>query len=154
MKNTLKGSVILVTLAFLCSSAAIAQTCPGESTWVNELGSTLYIEDIDSEGKITGIYINRAEGYGCRNTPYPVTGWVLENTNTISFSVKWENTTENCYSITAWTGFFSSDCGTLTTLWQMVINGTTKTSQIWQGEDTFTTVTQKTSPFKKKEASN
>jgi len=123
-----------------------------ESTWQNQRGSTLYIEDIDSEGLITGLYVNQAAGFSCQGTPYPVTGWVLAGTNTITFTVKWENTTQNCQSLTAWTGFFSSDGQTMTTLWQMVVNGTTSTSQIYQGSDTFTLVTQKVSDFVEKPA--
>jgi hypothetical protein len=45
-----------------------------------------------SEGRITGFYINRATGFHCIGSPYPVTGWVLDGTNTITFTVKWENT--------------------------------------------------------------
>lgn len=139
-----------ITLLTLWTGTAAAQVCPGESTWKNQRGSTLHIEDIDTEGKITGYYINKAKGYACQGTPYPVTGWVLEGTNTITFAVKWENTVENCSSITAWTGFFNKDCDRLTALWQLVINGATDPSQIIKGMDTFTRVTQTQSDFIKK----
>lgn len=142
-----KTFAIVFVLAWMFAAHAIAQNCLQESAWQNQGGSTLYIEDIDSEGGITGIYINRAAGFGCQNTPYPLTGWVLENTNTITFTVKWENTSANCQSLTAWTGFFSSDCQTISTLWQLVVNGTTSTNQILKGADNFSRVTQKTSDF-------
>lgn len=139
-----KTFAIAVVVAWMLVDHAVAQSCLQESTWQNQRGSTLYIEDIDSEGKITGHYINRASGFNCQGTPYPLTGWVLENTNTITWTVKWENTSENCSSLTSWTGFFSSDCQSMSTLWQLVVNGTTSTKQIWQGADNFTRVAQKT----------
>jgi avidin family protein len=136
---------LLAILAFTGQTAA--QSCLQESAWQNSRNSSLFLEDISSEGLISGYYINRAAGFGCQNTAYPVTGWILENTNTITFTVKWENTAENCQSITAWTGFFSPDCRTITTLWQLVVNGTTSTGQISQGQDTFTRVALKKSTF-------
>lgn len=140
-----KTFAIAFVVAWMLADHAVAQSCLLESAWQNQSGSTLYLEDIDSEGKITGLYINRAAGFSCQNTPYPLTGWVLENTNTISLTVKWENTSDNCHSLTSWTGFFSSDCQTMSTLWQLVVNGTTSTKQIYQGSDNFTRVAQKKS---------
>lgn len=148
MKNAWKKSFILMALVLLCSSSASATACPRESAWENELGSTLYIEDISSEGKITGVYINMGQEYGCQNTPYPVTGWIMENGRALTFMVKWQNAVENCHAVTTWTGFLSSDGNTLTTLWQMVVNGTTSTSQILQGEDAFKKIPPKSSPFR------
>jgi hypothetical protein len=137
MNRKLFGWSVVVLLA--CCSVCAAQ----ESAWMNERGSTLYIEDVDSEGRIAGFYINRASGFNCIGTPYPVTGWVLEGTNTVTFTVKWENTVENCQSLTSWTGFFSSDGQTMTTLWQLVPNGATNPSQILTGSDSFTRVALK-----------
>lgn len=141
--------VVIVLLSCLAILPALEAQ---ESTWQNQSGSTLSIEDVDSEGLITGYYINRASGFGCQNTPYPVTGWVLPGTNTITFTVKWENTTQNCQSLTAWTGFFSADGQTITTLWQLVVNGTTSTGQILKGSDTFTLVGQTVTDFVEKPA--
>lgn len=104
------------------------------SAWTNQSGSTLYIDTIGSNGLLTGTYINRASGYGCQNISYPVTGWVYGTA--ITFTTIWQSTTESCNSITAWTGFY--DQGKISTLWQLTINGSTSTSQIITGADTFT----------------
>jgi len=104
------------------------------SGWTNQSGSTLYIDTIDSNGLLTGTYINRASGYGCQNISYPVTGWVYGTA--ITFNTLWQSTTESCNSITAWTGFYYQ--GAIRSLWQLTINGSTNTSQIITGKDTFT----------------
>ena len=136
----------IVMVILMQAIPAVPQDFPGESTWVNQAGSTLHIENIDSKGKITGIYINRAVGFGCKDTPYPVTGWVWQDM--VSFTVKWENTAEKCNSITTWTGFYHE--GKLNTLWQMILVGTTNKNQIIKGEDVFKRVNQKVSDFLRK----
>jgi hypothetical protein len=103
------------------------------SAWTNQSGSTLYIDTIGSNGLLTGTYINQAPGYGCQNIAYPVTGWVYGTA--ITFNTLWESTTDSCNSITAWAGFYYQ--GEISTLWQLTINGSTSTSQILQGSDTF-----------------
>lgn len=133
---------LTIMLVLLSCSIAFAEGFPEESTWKNQSGSVLHIEDIDSEGKITGLYVNHESGYQCKDTPYPVTGWVLEGTNTITFTVKWENTHQNCQALASWTGFVSEDRKTITTLWQLVQNETNDSGQIRKGEDVFTRVTQ------------
>ena len=104
-----------------------------ESTWINQRGSTLTIESISLNGLLTGIYINNAIGYGCQKTPYPVTGWV--SGTAITFTTQWTNVAESCHSITAWTGFLYEN--QITTLWQLVNDGSTNTSQIAAGEDVY-----------------
>jgi len=112
------------------------------SAWTNQSGSTLYIDAVAPSGQLTGSYINRAQGFGCQNTAYPVTGWVYGTA--ITFTVLWENAVESCNSITSWTGFYFQ--GTITTLWQLVINGSTSPQQIAQGSDVFQPTAQKKSP--------
>ncbi len=105
------------------------------SAWTNQSGSTLYIDAVNpSTGQLSGHYINRAQGYNCQNIAYPVTGWVYGTA--ITFTTIWKSSTESCNSITSWTGFFNK--GQLSTLWQLVIGGSTSTSQIVQGSDVFT----------------
>ena len=135
-------TAIVVVLLTLCAPILHAQQCPGKSAWTNQRGSTLYIESITTQGLIAGNYINRAAGFHCQNSPYPVTGWVLQGTNTITFSVKWENAAENCQSQTAWIGFLSPDCKKLNTSWELVRNGTTDPSQILKGADEFNRTAQ------------
>lgn len=103
------------------------------SSWTNQNGSTLYIDNIGSNGQLTGTYINRAPGYRCQNIPYPVTGWVYGTA--ITFTVNWKSSVESCNSISAWTGFLYQ--GQIQTLWQLVLNDSSSTSQIEKGTDTF-----------------
>lgn len=111
------------------------------SAWTNQSGSTLYIDTYDpNSGLIAGHYINRAAGYGCQNISYPVTGWIFGTA--ISFSTIWESSTESCNSITSWTGFYYQ--GQISTLWQLVVNGSTNTQQIIQGADIFTQTSRTT----------
>lgn len=141
--NLGKLNVIVVTLFLLLNSTytfAAKSKLQTLSAWTNQDGSTLYIDSIDSSsGLLTGTYINRAQGYGCQNISYPVTGWVYGTA--ITFTTIWQSTTESCNSITAWTGFYYN--GKISTLWQLVINGSTSTSQVLQGADTFTQVSKK-----------
>lgn len=120
--------------------AAAQQAALGPSSWTNQSGSTLYIQHVAPNGQITGFYVNRAAGYRCQNSPYPVTGWSYGNI--ISFSVVWVNPRENCQSITGWTGFLSRDGNTMTTRWYLVVNGQ---QTFAPGQDIFTRDTQTTS---------
>jgi len=123
---------VLYSTASLARDAAPA-AIQSLSAWTNQSGSTLYIDSVSPQGQVDGHYINRAQGFACQNTPYPVTGWVYGTA--ITFTVNWQNATEACNSITAWTGFYYQ--GAITTLWQLAINGSTDPSQIIQGKDVF-----------------
>lgn len=97
---------------------------------------------------ITGSYINRAADYSCQNISYPVTGWAYGAA--LTFNTLWESASESCNSITALTGFLNQ--GQISTLWNLTINGSSITSQIVQGSDTFKqigTVTNKSLLLKK-----
>jgi hypothetical protein len=148
-------SVILVVIvAFAISSFARAdqvKKVQSLSGLTNQNGSTLYISSVASNGLLTGTYINRASGYQCQNIPYPVTGWVYGTA--ITFTTIW-NGTESCNSITSWTGFLYN--GQIQTLWQLVISGSSSTTQILQGTDTFAWTANKShkSPMIEKNESN
>ncbi len=101
-------------------------------TWVNQSGSTLTITGYGANNSFTGYYINRAAGFGCQNTQYPVSGWV--NGFTIGWSVNWANSTQNCGSVTAWAGYYSSASGQILTKWSLA----TSAPDIIVGGDTFT----------------
>ena len=109
------------------------------SIWINQSGSIMCIQGVDPNGMLSGYYINREQGYACQNTQFPLTGWVYGNA--ITFTVIWDNSTETCNSITSWTGFYYN--GAITTLWQLVVAGSTNVNQIIKGQDTFTPGTQK-----------
>ena len=131
-------SVIIVAVFMLMSFSVVAdENKPAElkalSSWTNQSGSTLYIDSIGANGLLTGTFINRAAGYACQNIPFPVTGWVYGSA--ITFETIWQSTSESCNSITTWTGFLNQ--GQIHTLWQLVINGSTSTSQIIKGSDIF-----------------
>lgn len=129
---------LLTTLLFSFSACAdTTNSIPIPSSWVNQDGSTLSITAVDSAGLLTGSYINKAAGYNCQNIVYPVTGWVYGTA--ITFDTKWESTVESCNSITSWAGFLYQR--QLSTFWNLTQNGSSSTSHIIQGKDTFTQVT-------------
>lgn len=116
------------------ATTAPAPSIKALSSWTNQRGSTLTIDSIDSNGMLSGTYINRAAGFDCQNIAYPVTGWVYGTA--ITFTTIWQNVQESCNSITAWTGFYYN--GEISSLWQLVKNGSTDPAQIMQGQDSFT----------------
>ncbi|AYB59280.1 avidin/streptavidin family protein [Ralstonia solanacearum] len=132
-RNAILPAVVVVA-ALLTAQPSSAQSLTAPSAWTNQRGSTLYVDSVEpNTGKITGHYINRAAGYGCQNLAYPVTGWAYGTA--VTFATTWQNPSESCNSITSWTG--SLNQGQITTLWQLVVNGSTSTNQITQGADTF-----------------
>jgi|TARA_B110000908_G_C10180300_1_gene415343 hypothetical protein len=127
-------SILTVSLLFTAASLADSITSiPTPSAWDNSSGSTLTINSIDSSGLITGTYVNRATDYACQNIAYPVTGWAYGTA--ITFNTIWLSASESCNSITAWTGFLYQT--EMTTLWSLTISGSTNTSEIVRGTDTF-----------------
>lgn len=129
--------VFLFSVVIPIASADKGNELQALSAWTNQSGSTLFIDSIGADGKLTGTYVNRASGYQCQNSSYPVTGWVYGTA--ITFTTLWRNSTESCNSITAWTGFYFQ--GQIQTLWQFVVNGSSNTNQIIKGEDIFTPAT-------------
>jgi hypothetical protein len=125
-------AVLLVAISSIACAGTVERV-QSLSAWTNQSGSTLYIDSIGSNGLLKGTYINRAQGYGCQNVAYPVTGWVYGTA--ITFTTLWQSAVESCNSITAWTGFLYQ--GQIHTLWQLVINGSSSTKQIMQGADIF-----------------
>ncbi len=106
------------------------------STWTNQSGSTMTIS-IDGNDNVTGQYINRAQGTGCQNSPYPIAGRVTGNF--IAFSVAWTNGTQNCNSVTGWAGYAQASGSTIAivTQWNLAYQGSGAPA-IEQGADTFT----------------
>ncbi|HEX5869852.1 MAG TPA: avidin/streptavidin family protein [Longimicrobium sp.] len=135
-------SFMLTLMLLLLAGTAGAPQASSQvvAAYTNQSNSTLYIENVASNGLMTGFYINRASGFQCQNTPYPVTGWILGRA--ISFTVVWKNTAENCQSVTGWTGFFSADFSTITTNWLLAVSGGTT---IGRGQDTFRRTAARTS---------
>lgn len=126
-------SILLLSALFSFSVCADNSNIPVPSSWENTEGSTLTISSINADGQISGTYINRAVGYKCQNIGYPVTGWIYGTA--ITFDTKWESSQESCGSITSWAGFLYQ--GQLSTFWNLTQDGSSSTSQILQGKDTF-----------------
>ena len=118
------------------SDAAVSAALQNVTSWVNQSGSRMTIS-VSGAGVVTGTYVNNAAGTSCRGTPYAITGWVLNDF--ISFTVRWDNSFENCNSITGWTGYAGVSGGTvsITTDWNLVYQSTTG-PMIQAGNDVFT----------------
>lgn len=131
-------TLLLAVVSLLTAMPARAQqqpSSPAVGAWTNQSGSTLHIEAISPTGMVTGHYINRAAGFACQNTVYPVTGWL--NGTAITFSVTWTNATQSCNSVTGWTGSFDSGFTTLSTNWVISRNGS---AELTTGQSVFTRV--------------
>lgn len=125
--------VVLPLLVAIPARAQQQTPSPAVGAWTNQSGSTLHIEAISATGMVTGHYINRAAGFACQNTAFPVTGWL--NGTAITFSVTWTNSTQSCNSVTGWVGSFDPSFTTLTTDWVIARNEGT---ELTQGRSVFT----------------
>jgi hypothetical protein len=137
-------AVIGAVVVLSASSAIAAPTCDNmQGAWVNQLGSTLNIQAINSAtGAITGSYISPSGG---GTTTYPLAGWInskdpvsgQNNVKVISFTVRWGT----IGSITSWTGYCQTVNGApkLTTLWHLVRpNSSFEWDHILTNTDVFT----------------
>lgn len=99
-----------LVLAIVMLGAAVpyahAQNIMPNTEWKNDRGSDLTITAITADGALTGTYVNRAAGFKCKNTTYPVSGYVYGDK--IVFSVRWKNASEDCASLTSWAGYLSA----------------------------------------------
>jgi len=74
-----------------------------EGKWINELGSVLVIDRIQSDGEIVGNY---ASSTGVDGKIFPMQGWINASEINpaeinVAFTVRWEG----YGSITSWTGY-------------------------------------------------
>ena len=130
---------LVLTLFLACSAmwaeCALAQAIQPNTTWKNNRGSELTISAVDTTGKLTGTYVNRAAGFQCQNTPYPVIGWIEDDK--ISFSVRWKSVAMDCKSITSWTGYLSGN--RIISDWDLVYTDTGENRpMLYRGTDYFT----------------
>lgn len=120
-----------------------AEFLASATSWTNQSGSVASISFTASTQpatqEVSGTYINNAAGFNCQGTPYPLSGIYYINTRTISFSVAWSNSSEDCQSVTGWTGYI--DLGQtpfkMVTNWNLAYSGASG-PEILQGSDTFT----------------
>jgi hypothetical protein len=153
IRTILASGLILATastaLAFEAGEFVdFSSLASASSTWKNQYGSTMMIS-IDSFGNVTGYYINQAAGTGCQGSPYLLAGRITGSF--ISFSVAWNNATENCNSVTGWAGYATVNGNKLEIItdWNLAYQGASS-PMIEQGSDTFTYVPPvSTTTFKK-----
>ncbi len=114
------------------------------TSWTNQSGSVASISFTQSPSQpatylVSGTYVNNAAGYQCKGTAYPLSGIYYANTQTISFSVAWSNSAEDCQSVTGWTGYIDISQSPLKmqTSWNLAFSGIAG-HQIQPGNDTFT----------------
>jgi hypothetical protein len=137
--NAVAALVFAVATSALAFDASnfkdFSSIASASSSWQNQSGSTMIIQ-VDSFGNVSGQYVNRAQGTGCQNSPYPLTGRV--NGTFIAFSVGWNNSTENCNSATGWTGYaqVNGNNTEIVTSWNLAYEGGSGPA-IEQGQDTF-----------------
>lgn len=108
----------IIAVAFSVAFAGLshAQGIATGSEWVNDGGSEMKISTINSDGSISGTYINKADGFNCKNEPMALSGWL--NGDLITFSVRWKNANVDCNSLTNWTGYYAS--GKIFTDWNLM----------------------------------
>lgn len=142
---------------FVCSAqmanAASQDDNPGMgllasgSSWTNQSRSVASLTFTASSQPntyvVTGNYVNNAAGYRCQGAPYPLSGIYYLNTQTISFSVVWSNSSEDCQSVTGYFDLSQSPI-TMTTNWNLAYS-TGSGQAIAQGKDVFTNTSVVTS---------
>ncbi len=105
---------LLVWVSF--ASVGYAQGIKPGSEWVNTSGSEMKITNIEADGSISGTYINRAEGFSCKDESMTLSGWI--DGDLVTFSVRWKNSNVDCNSLTNWTGYYAS--GKIFTDWDLM----------------------------------
>jgi len=142
----MKRTLALVVGLGLCASSAYAASPDCEQLkgeWVNELGSTLTINKVDSSnGGIAGTYQSPS---GTQGKKHALVGWTntaksqpnKSNVAVVSFSVNWGK----FGSVTSWSGTCSVKSGvpTIKTVWNLVrSNSDFEWDHILTNSDTFT----------------
>ncbi len=106
-----------------------AQTLPAPSTWKNARGSVLTISGVDSEGKVTGTFVNNAPGTQCIGRPYEATGKV--SAGRVRLAVVFTE----CRTVTVWRGRVA---GTqFPTRFEAAYPTQNGRIEIWRGRDNF-----------------
>lgn len=130
--KTIVAATALLACAVLTPAQAQTRLTAG-STWVNELGSVLTINNIASNGLMSGTYVTNV---GCNaGQPQPMTGWYYSGNSggAMTFSVIWQG----CNSVTSWSGQYNYSNGQFTTLWYLTAASAPAWNGINAGTDTF-----------------
>ncbi len=131
----------LLVLLFICLLITISSAEPqttainfAYSRWINDEGSFLYLEEFDPDsGLITGHYVNKEEGYPCRDIRYELTGWIYGDI--ITFSVIWQSEEESCGALTTWIGQIEGN--TISCNWQLINQDMEELTETFSGTDLF-----------------
>jgi hypothetical protein len=135
MRNILT-KVSVAAAIVMCAALTPAQAqnkLTAGSSWVNELGSVLTINNIASNGLMTGTYTTNV---GCdAGQPQNMTGWYYGgNTGgAMTFSVYWAG----CNSVTSWSGQYNYSNSQFVTLWYLTQASAPAWNGINAGTDTF-----------------
>lgn len=122
LRKTVELRLLAILFISVYSSILVGQSCADlTGHWINELGSLLVIDKIETDGSITGEYRSST---GVDGQVFPLMGWVNNYSGeepkvpSIAFSVRWEGYN----SITSWTGSCDSDSDgpRIKTLWNLV----------------------------------
>lgn len=156
MRNVLRTAVLLTL--FIIAGLVISDPAHAHDSdidarltdpathWTNQSGSTMTLF-FNCNGnqvgvcQVSGTYVNNASGYKCQGTPYPLIGVYYINTQTISWSVAWSNSHEDCASVTGWTGYLALSSTSqlqFVTNWNLAYSTGGSGRAIMQGSDTFT----------------
>jgi hypothetical protein len=90
----MKRLVTALVLVVAASVSAFAQGLPVPSGWQNQRGSDMKLYSITPTGDFTGIYFNRAAGFGCQygpNNPVPYDVRGHASGAAVTFKVVWNN---------------------------------------------------------------
>ncbi len=103
---------LAVTTSLMC-----AQDLTG--TWINELGSQLVIDSVDTNGFLFGEYRSSS---GVDGKVFPMQGWTNRKPNSPSIAVAFNVHWGEYGSITSWSGYLDQDVQGLflKTLWHLV----------------------------------
>lgn len=116
-------------LFFALLSCTFASACYLMSgVWVNELGSTAYIQAHSKTGELTGYYTT-AVGNASGNYELRGSFQVDACDPTFAFVVTWQNAASQSNSTTAWSGVFIN--GTLYTTW-LLTSQVSSSADVWQ----------------------
>lgn len=131
----MKNILAIIWLCAMGVGQASAASLPIPSVWKNQRGSVLTFKQINA-GKVTGSFVNNANGFECKGEPgYRVDGNV--NGTNINFAVDFKNKGHDCYTITSWIGTINGN--SIHTDWELAyIDGGTHQIVKDKGSDDFT----------------
>jgi hypothetical protein len=128
--------VLLSSGLFLPAQGAPKKMLTTGSTWHNQLGSTLTIDNYNrTTGLFSGTYVTAVASPGCQavGKAQPMIGWLNTGSNAMTFAVNW--TATGCNSVTSWSGQYNDANGQFATIW--MLSGSGGWSDMNIGSDLF-----------------